>query len=92
MSKVEVDGESKYLMLVFQDGHRSTVSLEHKDGLELLAQLQAYYKDGSIRRNVIRSMARAMLEELTDDKAAAALGQLLDQQGEVPSGDKPKGQ
>ena len=43
---VEVDAStSKYLILVFDSGHRTTVSVEHTDGLELLLQLKSYYSN-----------------------------------------------
>ena len=47
---VEIDkDEGRYLTIVFETGHRITISLDHNDGMELHSQLAEYY--GKIEMN-----------------------------------------
>jgi len=51
---VDVDNSTtKYLVLVFESGHRTTVSLDHTEGLELSIKLREYY--GNIEVGAIKA-------------------------------------
>ena len=83
------DGEKKYCMIIVDNednqGHRTTLSLPHEDGLELRAQLNAYYTDQPVERDTLKNMAINMLIELAATAAnkqqANILRELLTQAG-----------
>ncbi len=88
MSKVSIELDcKKYLQVVVQDDHRTTISMSHKDGLELLGRLKAYYEDGEMRENIVAAAAQALLKSMLEEGAERELlNQLLKKTGEeVPS-------
>ena len=95
MSKVTIEQDcQKYLQLVVQDGHRTTISLEHEDGLELLAQLKAYYEQEDLQADVVRRAAQAMLDNLISSEAERRIVQEImgrAKQQEIPDGPTHEG-
>ncbi len=75
MAKVTIEADCKgYLqMVIVADDTRTTISLQHQEGLDLLGKLQAYYADGEMRTKTVRELALSMIETLADDKASAKL-------------------
>lgn len=94
MSKVSIELDcQKYLQLVIEDDHRTTISLKHGDGLELLGQLKAYYEDGELRQDIIKHAAVALLQGMIEEGAERTLiDKLLKQTGKEiqPDGHDPK--
>lgn len=42
MLKIDME-ETRHLMLIIDDGHRTTVTLAHQDGIKLFQDIQEYY-------------------------------------------------
>lgn len=82
MAKVTIEADCKnYLQMVFvADDTRITISLQHKDGLDLLGHLRDYYASGEIRTKTVRELAQSMIEALAEDKAAKKLLELISRQ------------
>ena len=86
MSKISIEDTQDYIQMVFVDGHiRTTVSLNHPDGLDLLAKLHQYYSDGDMRTQTVKAMAAKMLDEIVEGKAKEKLMHILEGQP-VPEG------
>lgn len=85
MAKVTIERDCKdYLQMVFvHEDLRSTISLKHQDGLDLLARLQDYYSSGEMRTKTVRELAQQMIETLATDKASQKLIEML-QQADAP--------
>lgn len=83
MAKVSIENDcKKYLqMVVTAEDTRVTISLQHQDGLDLLARLQAYYKDPEMKVTTVREMAIAMIEAISEEKAAKKIVEMLQGQG-----------